>query len=156
MTRGEDRYSVAKHTKNCLCKKCIDAAMADIRAKRLAAEKPKTGPKALSFGPGSFVIDFGSLYGGVFKESAPKPKSDLTERVANQIAELTAGFEGQGKEELPKAPASDTYADAYNSAVKNCDHPASLLQEGLYGREWQCGQCGRWLNRADLHRKGYL
>ena len=47
-------------------------------------------------------------------------------------------------QELPDTRDLTTYADAYASAVKKCQHPH--LIDTLYGREFQCIDCGRYVD----------
>jgi hypothetical protein len=80
----------------------------------------------------------------------------LAEVMAQQVAELTKDFKGKTRVELPKAPATDSYADAYSSAVRNCDHPQDMIQDTLYEREWQCQQCGKFFDRTTRPKRNWF
>jgi hypothetical protein len=94
------------------------------------------------------------LYGGPptpqVRKVAPRPS--LEEAVANQIGELVDGLDDfRGIEEMPQAARDlTTYAAAFASAQKNCDHDD--VNNVAYGRTWQCLDCRRYLDRDAMRR----
>lgn len=94
------------------------------------------------------------LYGG-----PPTPqvrrvdnRPSLEEAVANQVGELVDGLDDfHGIEEMPEATKDlTTYAAAFASAQKNCDHDD--VNNVAYGRTWQCLDCRRYLDRDAMRR----
>src|ERR1043166_425928 len=67
-------------------------------------------PRALRYWSGASLI------------KPKKQASPLEVVLTQQIAELTKGFKGQTKTELPDKRDLHTYRDALNSAIKNCTH----------------------------------
>ena len=130
------------HPSDCLCADCIAAKMTALKPKKRAPRKQSS--------KGEFLVPSGFLgFNITFVETSDKPKAVLADAVAQQVGELTADFEGKGRPELPSPPPSDRYVDAYNSAVRNCNHQGTL-QETLYQREWQCLLCGKVVHRSDM------
>lgn len=84
------------------------------------------------------------------RKVAPRPS--LEEAVANQIGELVDGLDDfRGIEELPETTKDlTTYAAAFASAQKNCDHDD--VNNVAYGRTWQCLDCRRYLDRDAMRR----
>lgn len=77
------------------------------------------------------------------------PAPTLADCVERQVAALTADFEGVGGEELPRPPVDlTTYVDAFASAAANCRHENT--REVMYGRQWNCLDCKRVLDRAAM------
>jgi len=143
------------HPPDCLCADCIAAKMVALKPKKRAPRKqsskgeflvPEDTQRAFT----QALRTSGFLgFNITFVETSDKPKAVLADAVAQQVGELTADFEGKGRPELPSPPPSDRYVDAYNSAVRNCNHQGTL-QETLYQREWQCLLCGRVVSRKDM------
>ena len=82
-----------------------------------------------------------------------EPAVTLEAAVNDQLRSIlgTAPADWHGGEELPR-PALDltSYADAFASAAKNCEHENAT--DVLYGREWHCEDCGRYFDRAEWNR----
>lgn len=91
-----------------------------------------------------------TLFFGHSTKPEKKPRS-LADAVGDDVAALTADFEGSGGPEMP-APVRDldTYHGAFASAAANCLHENAI--EMLYGREWTCDDCGRSIDRAEMTR----
>jgi hypothetical protein len=87
------------------------------------------------------------------KYAASKPS--MREAIADQLGELTAGLDDfAGHDELPRPPRDlTTYADAFASAAAKCEHPDA--ENILYGREWLCPDCGRYLGRKDMKGRAW-
>lgn len=82
-----------------------------------------------------------------------KPKkATLRSAVERDLTALheTAPADWKGHTEVPPIPAeqTDTYAVAFGSARKNCEHPNS--HSTLHARhERQCDDCGRYFTRGE-------
>lgn len=88
------------------------------------------------------------LFGGLTAHlSTASKKPALADAVARDVAALTADFEGASIEELPKAPADlTTYADAFDSARKNCPHE-NVVSTMYARREYFCEDCRTYIRR---------
>ena len=134
---------------------------------------PKPAPKAttvttaeVSSKPYTYEFNFGSIFGKSFLTSiygddalrsvkaAPR-KPALADAVARDIAALPIPDDFAGHDELPR-PERDltTYADALASAVKKCPHENTV--NTMYGREWQCDDCGTYLDLRTMRKLGRL
>lgn len=87
--------------------------------------------------------------------SAKPDKSELHDAVERQIdaihAELPADWQGHVEVEPIAPELTDTYAVAFTSAQKNCQHPNS--HSTLYARrERQCEDCGRYFTPEGVVR----
>ena len=78
--------------------------------------------------------------------------SVLADAVAEEVADLTADLDDfESKPELPAPPRDlTTYADALASARAKCEH--KNFTNILYGREWQCDDCGKYLSKEDVRK----
>jgi hypothetical protein len=121
-------------------------------------EKPKSDAPVPAFGGRVFSSNFtvrfstdGRLYVNRSPSTEPKDAPSLRDAVADQVAALTVDLAGPDGPELP-APERDltTYADAFASAAKKCDHRDAI--ETLYGREWVCDTCHRVLDREAMRK----
>lgn len=75
--------------------------------------------------------------------------SNLSDAVSSQIADLTKDFEGKGIEELPDNRDLTSYADAYKSAVKNCQHNRKQKIINFFTGEYYCEDCNKQFNIND-------
>jgi hypothetical protein len=83
----------------------------------------------------------------------PTPTRSLTVRVADDIARLTAEFDGKGGKELPlPKPDLTAYTDALDAAIRSCPH--ADVEDTIHSRgEYQCVDCGKYLSRADMRAR---
>jgi hypothetical protein len=79
-------------------------------------------------------------------------KETLASAVAAQVAALTATFDGETREEMPKPePDLHTYVDALASARKKCQHPHP--ESTTYSKgEWFCPDCERYFGPEEYQR----
>jgi hypothetical protein len=82
-------------------------------------------------------------------ESAPRPAT-LAERVAADVEALTADLGPAPAESGRPVADLSSYEAALREAIRTCPHED--VDSTLFGREWQCQDCGAYLDRAAMRR----
>lgn len=80
--------------------------------------------------------------------TAGRAPANLTDVVNVQLVELGIDPLADGPQELPAPPPerTDTYAHAFGTAARKCDHSRLSHSTRLGSSERQCDDCGRYFN----------